>query len=122
MLRFLADMNISPRTVTALKNEGWDIIRVSEVLPSNTSDADLLNYARKENRTIITQDLDFSALVALSGLDKPSLVILRLMTADPESITAKLISIIPQYQDLLLQGFTITIEDTSVRLHKLPIE
>jgi len=31
-LAFLADMNISPVTVEALKMAGWDIVRVPEVL------------------------------------------------------------------------------------------
>ena len=32
-IRLLADMNISPKTVDALRQQGWDIIRVSQVLP-----------------------------------------------------------------------------------------
>ena len=33
-LRFLADMNISPKTVEDLQQQEWDIIRVSQVLIS----------------------------------------------------------------------------------------
>ncbi len=39
--RLLADMNISPKTVDALRQRGWDIIRVSEILPMNAKDGEL---------------------------------------------------------------------------------
>lgn len=41
-LRFLADMNLSPMTVAALQQEGWDIVRVSALLPATASDAEIL--------------------------------------------------------------------------------
>ena len=61
-LRLLANMNISPETVTALQRNGWDKIRVSQILPVNASDQEILEFARKEDGVVITQDLDFSSL------------------------------------------------------------
>jgi len=66
-IRFLANMNISPKTVESLSKKGWDIIRVSNILPVNTSDQEILDLARQEGRVVVTQDLDFSALLALGG-------------------------------------------------------
>ncbi|MDE0297955.1 MAG: DUF5615 family PIN-like protein [Candidatus Poribacteria bacterium] len=45
-LRFLADMNLSPATVADLREQGWDILRVSQVLPMNTKDSEILKFAR----------------------------------------------------------------------------
>ena len=73
-LRFLVDMNLSPRIVTDLRQEGWDILRVSQVLPMDAEDSEILKFARQQNRVIITQDLDFSSLLALGGYEKPSLI------------------------------------------------
>ena len=36
--RFLVDMNLSPKTVTNLQEHGWDILRVSQVLPMDAED------------------------------------------------------------------------------------
>ncbi len=59
-LRFLANMNISPETVNALKETGIDIVRVSQILPTNASDREALALARRESRIlVVTQDLDF---------------------------------------------------------------
>ena len=35
-LRFLVDMNLSPKTVPNLQQHGWDIIRVSQILKAGT--------------------------------------------------------------------------------------
>jgi hypothetical protein len=60
-------MNISPLTVTYLKDRGWDILRVSEVMDQSTKDLVILGYAREHDKIIITQDLDFSKLLAIQG-------------------------------------------------------
>lgn len=33
-LRFLVDMNLPAETVTNLQQHGWDVLRVSQVLPN----------------------------------------------------------------------------------------
>jgi predicted nuclease of predicted toxin-antitoxin system len=71
-------MNISPKTVDALRKQGWEVIRVSEILPMNASDEEVLEFARREGRFIVTQNLDFSTLLALGGHNQPSLITLRL--------------------------------------------
>ena len=120
-LRFLVDMNLSPKTVTNLQQRGWDIIRVSHVLPMDAEDSVILKYARQENRVIITQDLDFSALLALGGHIKPSLITLRLSVPDPEIITHTLLKLLPQIEDALSKGCAVTIDDQNVRVRRLPI-
>ena len=65
-LQFIADVHISPLTVIALRQKGYNIIRVTEVLSAATTDEEILSFARVENRIILTQDLDFSALSRLA--------------------------------------------------------
>ena len=120
-MRFLADMNLSPLSVEALRGQGWDILRVSEILPASAGDLEILEWARRQERVVITQDLDFSALVALGGYSKPSLVTLRLSTASPDTVTARLLQVIPDLKELLQAGCAVTIGDATVRLRPLPI-
>jgi predicted nuclease of predicted toxin-antitoxin system len=120
-MQFLADMNISPKTVEALRQYGWDIIRVSQFLSVNASDQEILEYARQEDRIVITQDLDFSMLLALGGYNRPSLITLRLVVSDPDVVTCKLLEIVPRFEQISQEGCTLTIEDVVVRVHKLPI-
>ena len=120
-LRFLADMNLSPQTVADLQAAGWDILRVNQVLLATTSDRDILTYARQNNRVIITQDLDFSTLLALAGFSSPSLVTLRLSVTDPETVTRRLLQILPQSEAALIDGAAVTVNDNSLRVRSLPI-
>jgi predicted nuclease of predicted toxin-antitoxin system len=120
-LRFLADMNLSPQTVADLQAAGWDILRVNQVLLATTSDRDILAYARRDNRVIITQDLDFSTLLALAGFSSPSLVTLRLSVTDPDTVTRRLLQVVPQSEAALLGGAAVTVNDNSLRVRSLPI-
>lgn len=120
-IRLLADMNISPRTVQALQERGWDLIRVSEVLPVEAPDDRILSFARKEGRVVVTQDLDFSALLALGGHQEPSLVTLRLAVSDPETVTRRLLDVLPGLEDVLRKGSAVSVDDALVRVRSLPI-
>ena len=75
-LEFLANMNISPLTVGDLRALGWIIVRVPEIMDNKSKDMDILTYARNHNKVVITQDLDFSSLLALRGYEKPSVITL----------------------------------------------
>jgi predicted nuclease of predicted toxin-antitoxin system len=120
-LRFVADMNISPLTVNVLAAEGMDIVRVSSLLPVNASDESILSLAREQKRVVITQDTDFSALLALGGHDQPSLVTLRLLNTDPDVVTERLRQVLPQIESALRRGCAVTVEDRAVRVRQLPI-
>jgi predicted nuclease of predicted toxin-antitoxin system len=121
-MRLLADMNISPLTVAALQSEGWDIIRVSEVLPIDAEDVEILSWARSNGRIVITQDLDFSTLLALGGHSEPSLVTLRLGNSDPQTITEALLALLPQVEAGLQTGSAVTVTERAVRVRPLPIQ
>jgi len=120
-LRFLADVHISPLTVAVLKLQGYDILRSTDLLPATAADIDILELARVEGRIIITQDLDFSMLIAVGKYNQPSLVTLRLSSAKPDVITQRLLEVLPQLEEELTQGSALTIDDNSVRIRKLPI-
>jgi predicted nuclease of predicted toxin-antitoxin system len=120
--RFLADINISPRTVEALTLQGWDIVRVSTFLRRSAPDKEILAFAYQEGFVIVTQDLDFSTLLALSGESQPSLITLRLSRSDPETMTRKLLELaLYPLDQKLSEGVAITIEDSGVRFRRLPI-
>jgi predicted nuclease of predicted toxin-antitoxin system len=120
-LPFIADVHISYLTVATLRQQGYDILRVADVLPATTPDSEILEFARAENRMVLTQDLDFSALVALGGFIQPSLVTLRLSSAQPNIVSKRLLEVLPQLEQVLIEGSAITIEDNAARFRKLPI-
>jgi predicted nuclease of predicted toxin-antitoxin system len=100
-MRLLADLHISPQTVVFLKSLGHDVIRVGDVVPINATDELIIEQARRDSRIILTQDLDFSRLIAISGESAPSLISLRLNSSRIEYVNTLLSRVLP---DLDAQG------------------
>lgn len=121
-IRILADMNISPITVKALRSDGWTAQRVSTPLSGDVSDTAILRHAAKTNQIVCTQDLDFSALLAVSGRTQPSLITLRLTDTAPEVVTSRLLNVLPTITDDLQRGAVVIIDDRAVRVRSLPIQ
>ena len=119
--KLLADIHISPLTVAEIRAVGYEIHRVSDFISASASDAKIIELAILERAAIITQDLDFSALVAQSGLNKPSVVSLRVSDAKPHSISTILKTVLPQIEPDLQEGAIVSIEETEYRVRKLPI-
>ena len=121
-LRFLADMNISPMTVRELKERGWNIVRVAEVLNANAKDEDILSYARGNNMVLITQDLDFSALLAIGGYAGPSVISLRLEEPHPMLVARRLVDVVSEIVRQLKEGIVVSVDEATARYRNLPID
>ena len=121
-MKFIADIHISPQTVKSLIERGYKIKRVTEFLKPNAKDEEILDLALREESTIITQDLDFSALLAKRGVNKPSVITLRVNIAKPSKITEMLEKALPQIESELNKGSIIIVEEERIRIRKLPIE
>jgi predicted nuclease of predicted toxin-antitoxin system len=121
-MRLLADLHIAPRTVEFLRTLGHDVRRVTDLLPANASDEAIVERAAHERRTILTQDLDFSSIIALSGRPTPSLLSLRLNSSKVELVNSVLQRMLPILESDLEQGAIVTVEDQRVRLRRLPLD
>jgi predicted nuclease of predicted toxin-antitoxin system len=95
---------------------------VTELLPATASDETIVARAAHDGRIILTQDLDFTSIIALSGRATPSLISLRLVSAKIESVNAVLQRVLPVFEPELELGAVVTVEDHRVRLRRLPID
>lgn len=120
-MRLLADLNVAPRTVEFLLSRGYDVVRVDALLPVTASDAEIVEVARREGRTIVTQDLDFSALVALSGRSGPSVISLRLSSSRVERVNQRLDAVLVAISAELDSGAIVSVDDDGTRMRSLPI-
>jgi predicted nuclease of predicted toxin-antitoxin system len=57
--RFLVDENIDRIIIKVLRKKGWNAISVTEANLAGHSDEDVLAYAWREDRILLTQDHDF---------------------------------------------------------------
>lgn len=108
-------------TVEILRAEGWDVVWVWEELYPKAPDSEVLDYAHREGRAILTQDLGFGTLLALGGWDRPSVVTLRLSTTKARLVAKAILEARQELESKLAEGYAITIEDRVIRFRKLPI-
>ena len=120
-MRLLADVHISPRTVERLRSLGHDVVRVGDVLSATSTDDEIVAEAIRDQRVVVTQDLDFSAIVALSGRSAPSVLSLRLSSSRIENVNSSLERVLPMVEADLDAGAIVTVEDTRVRVRTLPV-
>jgi predicted nuclease of predicted toxin-antitoxin system len=77
-MRFLVDQNLSPLLAAELRNAGHDVTHTRDLGLSKATDDVSLKHALDEGRVLISADTDFGLLLAESGADRPSFVLLRL--------------------------------------------
>ncbi len=120
-MKFLSDMGISQRTVDWLRSEGFEAIHLREQGLQRLPDPDILQKARAERRILLTVDLDFGYLLAVSGMNLPSVILFRLSDERAETINRRLREVLAHYSDSLDAGAMITVTDRSIRVRHLPI-
>ena len=120
-MRIIADVHISPSTVHRLNELGHDAVRVNAVMSSRATDQAIAAWARENSRVVLTQDLDFSDIIALSGVSQPSVVTLRLSDSKVDNVNRVLESVLPELESCAPSGFIATVEDGRIRVRRLPI-
>ncbi|MEO0396610.1 MAG: DUF5615 family PIN-like protein [Cyanobacteria bacterium P01_A01_bin.137] len=120
-MKFLADMGISPRTVTWLKDQGYDAVRLSDEGLQRLPDADVMVKALAEKRILLTMDLGFGALLAMSRRQFPSTVIFRLSNETSKRVNERLAEILKLFGSDLDSGAIISVSDETVRVRRLPL-
>ena len=76
-MKLLVDMNLSPRWVSSLTDVGIEAAHWSTLGSANASDSEIMSYASEHGYVVLTHDLDFSALLAATRGQKPSVVQIR---------------------------------------------
>jgi len=117
----LANMGISPDTVSWLRSQGHDAVHLHERGWDRLPDVEILERARDEGRVLLTHDLDFSQLLALSKATSPSVIVFRLADMRPESVNRHLAQVLQQAAEDLARGAIVSVREGQIRVRSLPI-
>jgi predicted nuclease of predicted toxin-antitoxin system len=120
-MRFLTDMGISLRTVEWLREKGHDVVHLRDEGLQRLPDDQILEKSRLENRILLTVDLDFAQLLAVSQSSLPSVVLFRLGNENYDQINDCLNLLIDEYTEDLILGAMILVNKKGFRVRKLPI-
>lgn len=119
-MKFLIDMNLSPRWVSILEASRWHAEHWSTVGRGDATDLEIIAYARLNSLTVLTHDLDFTTILALTNWHRPSVVQIRAEDTSPESIGPAVVRALRQSQPEIEVGAVLTVEPGKSRLRILP--
>ncbi len=94
-------------------------MHASEIGLHAASDQAIIEIARAECRTIVTADLDYPRLLALSGVDEPSLILFRGGEWSDSDILDRMAQLLATASDLAHS--MVVIDRQRIRRRKLPV-
>ena len=116
-MRLLADENIPLKAVQIFRNNGHDILSISESQPQ-TPDEDILELAEKDARIILTFDKDFGELAFCFDLPVScGIVLFRIPLLSVDYVTDIIIEVIESRSDWA--GHFSVVEPGRIRMRKL---
>lgn len=120
-MKLHVDMNLTPRWVEVLVAGGFEAAHWASLGAANASDAIPMRYAQTHDYVVLTHDLDFSAILATTHGNKPSVVQLRADNVSPDAIGAQVVRALRQMPRELAEGALLTIDPSRTRLRLLPL-
>jgi predicted nuclease of predicted toxin-antitoxin system len=120
-MKFLIDMNLSPSWVAVLCQLDWDAAHWSVMGSPNAPDSEIIAFAAANGYVLITHDLDFGAILAVTHGRKPSVVQIRAENVSAEAIGRQTVAALRHLQGELEAGALLTIELDRTRVRLLPL-
>ena len=121
-MKLLIDMNLSPRWVGVLVDAGIESVHWSALGAHDAADSQIMAYARANDYVVLTHDLDFSAILAATHGEKPSVVQIRAGDVSPDVIGKQVIAALRQMASELEDGALLTVDPSRTRLRVLPLQ
>lgn len=121
-MKVLLDMNLSPRWRTLLEREHIDAVHWTEVGRVDAEDTEIMAYAAQHDYIVLSQDLDFSTILAATSGLKPSVVQLRSDNLDPDVIGSTVLAALRQLEGELESGAIVSVDPQRTRMRLLPLQ
>lgn len=121
-MKFLADMGLARSTVVFLRAQGHDAVHLRDEGLQRLDDEEIVRKGLAEGRVILTHDLDFGRIVALSQASVPTVITFRLEDMRPVQVNRFLIEVLDRFTPELETGALISVNEGGVRVRPLPVE
>lgn len=120
-MRFLADMGVDVRVVEWLRRQGHDAIHLRDQGLHRMPNGEIFAKAITEARTILTFDLDFGEIAALSQGKNVSVIVFRLHNTRTPHVIDRLAAVLADSAVALEKGAVLTVEESRHRVRYLPV-
>jgi len=106
--------------VRALRSAGYDVQAVSESI-TRSVDRDVIEWAGRERRVLLTEDKDFGWLVFASHVDSPGVILLRFPGQARQTLAAAVVKLVQEQLEALIGAFVV-VEPGRIRISRPPDE
>ena len=120
-MRLLLDQGLPRSAVALLIERGFDTVHAGDIGRAAAMDAEIIERARIDGRTIVTLDADFHALIALAGASSPSVVRVREEGLRGPELAKLVVGTVGLCGEDLASGAVVTVRGGSVRVRRLPV-
>ena len=114
-------MPLAPALADWLATRGHDAVHASNIALAFAQDATVLSVASREERVLVTADLDYARLLVLGRFQGPGLVLFRggnYSEQEVRGLLGRALQVIPESE----LPYTIVVRDkTRIRRRRLPI-
>jgi predicted nuclease of predicted toxin-antitoxin system len=114
-------MCVDVRIVKWLQQNGHDATHLRDQGLHRMPNGEIFEKAIREDRIVITFDLDFGEIAALTAGRRASVILFRLKNTRTNNVIERLSSVIERFADVLKKGSILTVEDTRCRVRYFPI-
>lgn len=115
-MRLVLDQGLPRSTVERLSERGYEAVHTADIGLPTAPDAEILAFARDEDRVVVTLDADFYALLVRSGEGAPSVIRLRIDRATAELVTDLIVLVLDRCRDDLESGAMVSTDGARVRV------
>lgn len=119
-MKFLLDMGLARSTARFLRGQGHDAVHLREQDLQRLDDHTIIEKARVEGRVILTHDLDFGRIIALSQSHLPSVITFRLSNMHPDQVNHFLMETVKRFSGELESGALVSVNERAIRVRLLP--
>jgi predicted nuclease of predicted toxin-antitoxin system len=119
-MRFLSDQDVWQATVDFIRAAGYEVQRAAEAGLAQASDEQLLEYARRKGRVLLTRHKGFGSLVFVKQREHKGVILLRVTPEALEAVHRELRAFIAEHGQEDLSGCFVVIEPGRHRLRRVP--
>ena len=121
-MKFLFDMPVSPELAKVVEEFGHKGVHAYTLGLAKASDEDILDFARDRGYVVVTADLDFPRLLALSSQDGPGLILFRGGNYSEAEMQDLLRRVLRQVSTDVLVSSICVVDRKRIRITRLPIQ
>lgn len=117
-MRFLIDMPPPPGLARWLGAQGHDAVHAGEAGLDRAPDTIIMERARGESRVVVTADLDYPRLLALTRAQGPGLVLFRGGDYSEQECIERLTMVLEKVPATVIERSIVVVERKRIRLRR----